>query len=99
MGCFLSLELEAYAELGVARVVNGRGDLSESSASQKGIWKAESGSVGEVEELSSNLELHILSDGDFFAERKIGVVNSVGPEIGKVPRRVSSHLVSGCGET
>ena len=81
------------------RAVNGVGHLPELCAAEGCIRQTESGSVSEVEKLRPNLELHIFADGNFFAQRKVGVMNPVGPEIGKVTGGVSSNLVSRVRET
>lgn len=95
----MDLELEPHSELRVPWRVQCALHLSELSAAHDCIRQAESRSVGEIEELSSNLELHALSDGYFLAQRKVGVMNAVAPQIGKISWRISSYLVSGGRET
>jgi len=58
------------------------------------IWQTESWSVGKVEEFSTNLELHAFPYGNFFAHREVGIMDAISPEIGKVPRRISSDLIA-----
>jgi hypothetical protein len=60
--------LEPQSELHVPRVVQCGVHLSELRVAQQNIWQAESRSVGEVEELSSKLELHTFPNGNLFAQ-------------------------------
>jgi hypothetical protein len=81
------------------RAIQGGSHLPECRVAERYIGQPESRSIGEVEELSSNLQLHTLANRNLFTERKIGVVDSVAAEIGKVPGGISSYLVSRILET
>jgi hypothetical protein len=89
------LELEPRSKLHVSRTIQCAGDPPELRVTKGCIRQAKSWSVGEVEEFSTNLELHAFPYGNFFAQRDVGIVDAIGPEIGKVSRRISSYLISG----
>jgi hypothetical protein len=59
---YFYLELEPRSELHVPRVAHCGVHLPELCVSQECIRQTESRSVGEVEELCPNLELHILAN-------------------------------------
>ena len=66
---------------------------------KRGIRKAESRRVRKVEELAANLDLHVFVKRKLFADRKVGVMNSVAAQSIEIARGVPGNLVAGIGKT
>ena len=86
-------EFVPRAKLHVSRTVELSDRLSEAAASEVSVRKVESGCVGKVEEFSAELEFQVFTYGEFFAKRKIGVMDTVATKIREIARRVSGHVV------
>ena len=73
----IRLELKARADLRVPGRAESAGNYAKQSAAKSGSWQIKSRCVCKVEEFSTNLQLHVLSDGEFLAEGEIRIVNSI----------------------